>query len=218
MLLARSSCRLGHVRLGYVRLGQGQPRLQKYLEYLPSLRNLEGNGSKRHPILGYNTSFHCTYVCLFLSNTTLDIDRVHKPYKILYLKTALLLQRRVQGRVLLHMRTETPFLSRLSPVPSFPAYTGPYSVGTQDVEIPTSELHSPALAPHSQISTISFRLFYPCEPEQRKSNPVFWLPEPQGEYLRAYYRFLSAAPWLASLLRYHKPTFRVEDGDVLTLL
>ena len=101
-----------------------------------------------------------------------------------------------------NMHTDTPFFSRLSPIPSFPPYSGPYSVGTQDVEIPVSELSSPVSAPDPQVSTISFRLFYPCESEKRAKS-VYWLPEPQGEYLRAYYRFMQASPWLASLLRYY---------------
>ena len=50
----------------------------------------------------------------------------------------------------------TSFLSYLNPIPSFPAYTGPYNVGTVDVELPVSELHSPAPSPDPLISTVSF--------------------------------------------------------------
>lgn len=88
--------------------------------------------------------------------------------------------------------------SRLNPVPSFPAYTGPYNVGTQEVEIPVSELQTACPPPDASITTLSFRIFYPCQPT--KPRPVYWLPNPQGEYFRAYARFLSAGPRLASLL------------------
>ncbi|KAG7141307.1 hypothetical protein HYQ46_007852 [Verticillium longisporum] len=41
------------------------------------------------------------------------------------------------------------YLSQLNPVPTFPDYTGPYKVGTVDVEIPVSELESPSHAAES---------------------------------------------------------------------
>ncbi|CAF9941676.1 MAG: hypothetical protein ALECFALPRED_009260 [Alectoria fallacina] len=91
-------------------------------------------------------------------------------------------------------------LSRLNPVPSFPAYTGPYKVGTQEIEIPISDLPTSCPPPDADITTVSFRIFYPCEPTQPKS--VYWLPSPQREYFRAYARFLSAGPRLASFLSY----------------
>ena len=90
-------------------------------------------------------------------------------------------------------------LSRLNPVPSFPAYTGPYKVGTQEVEIPISDLSTGSPPPDANITTVSFRIFYPCEPTKPQS--VYWLPNPQAEYFRAYFRFLSAGPRLASFLR-----------------
>ena len=97
------------------------------------------------------------------------------------------------------------FLSSLSPIPSFSAYTGPYAVGTEDLEVPTSQL-SPSTSqppPDSNLSTISFRIFYPCAKEQPKpTKPVYWLPEPQDDYFRAYARFMQASPWLACVLRY----------------
>ncbi|MCJ1358949.1 MAG: hypothetical protein MMC33_008949 [Icmadophila ericetorum] len=87
--------------------------------------------------------------------------------------------------------------SFLSPVPSFPNYTGPYSVGTLDVEIPTTELPSPAPAPDPTLTTISFRMFYPCEVPAKEPKPVYWISEPQSEYLTAYLRFLGASQGLA---------------------
>ncbi len=95
--------------------------------------------------------------------------------------------------------TMASFLSHLSPVPTFPAYTGPYKVGTQDVEIPIPELSSPSLAPDPSISTVSFRISYPCEPG-RHAKPVYWLPSPQTQVFRAYARFMSASPRLAAFL------------------
>ena len=92
------------------------------------------------------------------------------------------------------------FLSHLNPIPSFPSYTGPYNVGSQDVEIPIHELSTPSPPPNPEITTSSFRLFYPCPKEQKTTKHIHWLPDPQSEYLKAYYSFLQAKPWLASLL------------------
>ncbi|KAG8533888.1 uncharacterized protein KY384_001629 [Bacidia gigantensis] len=92
------------------------------------------------------------------------------------------------------------FFSRLNPVPSFPAYSGPYKVGTFDYEVPVHELSKSISPPDPAITTIRFRLFYPCERETGKIKPLHWLPEPQGEHLRAFYRFCQATPWLATLL------------------
>lgn len=95
--------------------------------------------------------------------------------------------------------TMASILSHLSPVPTFPAYTGPYKVGTQDVEIPIPELSSPSLAPDPSISTVSFRISYPCEPV-RHAQPAYWLPSPQTQVFRAYARFMGASPRLAAFL------------------
>ena len=95
--------------------------------------------------------------------------------------------------------TMSSLLSRLNPAPAFPAYTGPYKVGTQELEIPISDLPTSSPPPDANITTVSFRIFYPCEPTKPKF--VYWLPSPQGDYFRAYARFLSAGPGLASFLR-----------------
>lgn len=96
------------------------------------------------------------------------------------------------------------FLSHLNPIPGFPSYTGPYKVGSTDVEIPTTELPSPSPAPESSISTVSFRIFYPSEPPVKHPKPVHWLPDPQQEYLGAYVRFLGASHRLSTFLRFMK--------------
>ncbi|KAL8938408.1 MAG: hypothetical protein Q9211_003211 [Gyalolechia sp. 1 TL-2023] len=93
------------------------------------------------------------------------------------------------------------FFSNLNPTPAFPSFTGPYQVGTTDVEIPAAELPSPSPAPDSTISTVSFRIFYPSEPSAKPSKPVYWLPDPQHEYLSAYIRFLGASHRLSAVLR-----------------
>lgn len=97
------------------------------------------------------------------------------------------------------------FFSRLSPVPSFPDYTGPYKVGTLDVEIPTAQVASSWTIPDSSISTVSFRIFYPCEQPSKRPQPVYWLPEPQCEFFKAYTRFLGASPRLSGLLQSVSP-------------
>jgi platelet-activating factor acetylhydrolase len=93
----------------------------------------------------------------------------------------------------------TSYFSRLSPVPAFPEYSGPHKVGTIDVEIPVSELDSPSPAPDESISTVQFRIFYPCEPDAKGKN-VNWIPKPQREYVSAYSRFLGAGSTLAEII------------------
>ena len=120
-------------------------------------------------------------------------------------------------------------ISHLNPIPGFPGFTGPYEVGTVDLEIPISELSSPSEAqaptpeiapplanaseeqrdtlsppPDFDITTISFRMFYPCEPTKSSKSP-YWLPTPQTEYLKAYARFLGASPRLATLSSFVLP-------------
>ena len=93
------------------------------------------------------------------------------------------------------------FLSHLNPAPSFPSYTGPYKVGSTDVEIPVAELPSPSPAPDPTLATVSFRIFYPCETPPKPPHSVHWLPDPQQEYLGAYLRFLGASRRLSGFLR-----------------
>ncbi|KAK4986688.1 hypothetical protein LTR50_005133 [Elasticomyces elasticus] len=101
------------------------------------------------------------------------------------------------------------WLSQLSPVPSFPSYTGPYQVGTFHVEIPAADLPSPAPAPDPSIGTVSFRIFYPCQKPPGHQKPVRWIPQPQRAVVGAFTRFLGAGqrfseffPFLPSLLYY----------------
>ncbi|KAI1205900.1 PAF acetylhydrolase [Annulohypoxylon truncatum] len=94
-------------------------------------------------------------------------------------------------------------LSRLNPIPSFPEYTGPYKVGTADVEIPVSELDSPAPAPDNavDIETIQFRIFYPAHPEAQGKR-ITWLPAPQRDHLSAYIQFLGVGQLVAQAVSF----------------
>lgn len=109
-----------------------------------------------------------------------------------------------------------PFLGHLNPIPSFPNYTGPYNVGSHDVEIPTLELSTPGPPPNPEITTSSFRLFYPCQIDTKTTQHIHWLPDPQSQYLKAYYSFLQAKPWLASLLTWvsHQAPSKVNSADL----
>lgn len=93
------------------------------------------------------------------------------------------------------------YLSQLSPVPSFPEYTGPYKVGTVDVEIPVSELDSPSPAPDTaaDIHTVQFRIFYPTTANSAGKN-ISWLPAPQRHHVSAYTQFIGIKPMLADLV------------------
>lgn len=95
------------------------------------------------------------------------------------------------------------YLANLSPIPAFPAYTGPYKVGTVDIEIPVSELSSPSPAPDNaaDIETIQFRVFYPAVDESQQGR-ISWLPAPQRHHVSAYTRFLGFGSAVANLLSY----------------
>jgi platelet-activating factor acetylhydrolase len=93
------------------------------------------------------------------------------------------------------------YLSRLSPVPAFPDYTGPFKVGTMDFEIPVSDLPSPSPAPANavDIPTVQFRVFYPAVAGSDEKC-ITWLPNPQRHHISAYTRFVGIGNTLAELL------------------
>lgn len=93
------------------------------------------------------------------------------------------------------------YFSRLSPIPAFPEYTGPYKVGTMDVEIPVSELDSLSPVPETaaHISTVQFRVFYPAVPESDQKR-ISWLPNPQRHHVSAYTQFIGIGSTLAEVL------------------
>lgn len=94
------------------------------------------------------------------------------------------------------------WLSRFNPIPAFPAYTGPYKVGSVDVEIPTSQLSSPceqsSTSSCPDIPTVAFRMFYPATADSNQRG-VKWIHTPQREVVGAYARFLGAGNSLAGL-------------------
>ena len=95
------------------------------------------------------------------------------------------------------------YLKSINPTPSFPEYTGPYKVGTIDVEIPVSELESPStLVPDTTkgLPTVLFRIWYPCVDDDKKHEKITWLPQPQREHISAYSRFLGAGKTAASII------------------
>ncbi|KAK6344929.1 hypothetical protein TWF718_006879 [Orbilia javanica] len=99
-------------------------------------------------------------------------------------------------------------LSRLSPVPYFPSYKGPYEVGTIDLELPVSQFVDEGLSPpcpsHSDIPTIQFRVFYPAALKDTATGVqgANWVPSPRKEYVAAYCRFAGANEFLANVLSY----------------
>ncbi|KAK7529500.1 platelet-activating factor acetylhydrolase [Phyllosticta citribraziliensis] len=98
------------------------------------------------------------------------------------------------------------WLSSLKPVTTLPEYPGPYKVGSIDVEIPVAGLNSPSPAPDSSISTVAYRIFYPCEPSA-SDRPVRWIPNPQRGYMAAYARFMGANSAFASVFSFFPQLF-----------
>jgi platelet-activating factor acetylhydrolase len=101
-----------------------------------------------------------------------------------------------------------PWFPSLNLVPGFPEYSGPYTVGSCDVEFTVDELNPPSPRPDGvEIGTVSYRVFYPCE-ATTTTRPIRWLPSPQKVsdcieripirannrqgYLAAYAKFLGA--------------------------
>lgn len=95
------------------------------------------------------------------------------------------------------------YLSRLNPVPAFPEYTGPYKVGSIDIEIPVAELDSPSPTPsHAQgIHTVQYRVFYPATRDSEGKH-INWLPAPQRTHVSAYTQFLGVGPILAEVVSF----------------
>ena len=95
----------------------------------------------------------------------------------------------------------------LNPIPSFPPYTGPYPVGTLDVEIPVSDLPAPCPRPEAteHIQTVQFRVFYPADadatgPKGKSGKKATWLPLPQREHIAGYTKFAGAGSLLAGAI------------------
>jgi platelet-activating factor acetylhydrolase len=84
-------------------------------------------------------------------------------------------------------------------VPAFQPYTGSHRVGTVDVEIPVSALPAPAPAP-AGLSTVAFRIFYPCVAPAGTGAAPYWIPEPQHEHVVAYAAFMGASLRMARVV------------------
>ncbi|KAK7706318.1 hypothetical protein SLS64_007658 [Diaporthe eres] len=95
------------------------------------------------------------------------------------------------------------YLNKVNPVPTLPEYTGPYKVGTADVEIPIADLHPPSSAPSNaaDILTVQFRIFYPAKPDS-KGKRITWLPAPQRSHVTAYTKFLGFGAFTSELLSF----------------
>lgn len=84
---------------------------------------------------------------------------------------------------------------------SFPAHTGPFSVGSIDVELPVADLPQSfqTSCPDPSITTVSFRLYYPCtEPDAgTKQQSAYWIPHPQDGHVQHFAKFLGAGETLS---------------------
>lgn len=95
------------------------------------------------------------------------------------------------------------YLNKVNPIPALPEYTGPYKVGTVDVEIPVADLKAPSAAPPNatDIHTVLFRIYYPARPESRGKR-ITWLPAPQRSHVSAYTKFLGFGPVSSEIISY----------------
>lgn len=100
-----------------------------------------------------------------------------------------------------YMERVTQYLSKVNPIPTLPDYTGPYKVGTADVEIPVSDLHAPSSAPSNaaDILTVQFRIFYPAQPNSNGKR-ITWLPAPQRSHISGYTKFLGFGSFTSEML------------------
>jgi platelet-activating factor acetylhydrolase len=70
------------------------------------------------------------------------------------------------------------------------------------VELDAAQLDSYGVEqPDSEIGTVSFRIFYPCE-KNSSQRPVKWIPTPQNRYGAAYAGFLGMSDRISEILRY----------------
>ncbi|KAK5110212.1 hypothetical protein LTR62_006208 [Meristemomyces frigidus] len=88
----------------------------------------------------------------------------------------------------------------LSDMPFFssklPAYTGPYKVGTIDIEAPVERQRtSDAVFKHDggpafEMETVLFSLYYPANKDVRTRKPYhYWIPKPVSLHAEGYARF-----------------------------
>ena len=84
--------------------------------------------------------------------------------------------------------------------PVLPKYSGPYQVGSIDVEIPLTESRKFDLI-ETNVESILVRLFYPTNSNAvtKKIKSPTWLPQPSMEYAKGYANFLKQPILPASL-------------------
>ncbi|KAI3399982.1 hypothetical protein diail_5138 [Diaporthe ilicicola] len=79
---------------------------------------------------------------------------------------------------------------------ALPYYTGPYSVGYLEIELPVDEPrsfsrikreHRPAL----QLDTVLFSVYYPTNGDPAAEHRVLWLPRPRGPTCKGYAKFFN---------------------------
>ena len=110
----------------------------------------------------------------------------------------------------------------LYPLPYLPSFSGPYKVGSSEVEVPISELLD-AVQTGDAIETIKFRIFYPTVANAKPTSSVYWLPEPQKQLTEAYASFMGATSgWTSfmatsalSMLKYVKLPV-LKDASILS--
>lgn len=93
--------------------------------------------------------------------------------------------------------------------PQLFSYTGPYKVGTIDVEIPVSDIVSSCKRPKeaSGISTILFRIFYPATAGCNQ-QPAKWMPNHQTSAYVTYGQ--RNRPSLAKLFSYELLSLEIQ--------
>lgn len=141
---------------------------------------------------------------LVLPRAVLDSDSIHCSLPSLHFPSGLLtFCARPALQYILQPSVHTmSWLSKLSPIPAFPAYTGPHQVGTVDVEIPSADLRPVALkSPPGACPTTAFRLFYPCDEAENHARPVRWIPQPQKTVIASMARFLGSSSWMAEIYK-----------------
>jgi len=70
------------------------------------------------------------------------------------------------------------------------------------VEIPLKELSPATSSPNSEVTTLSARIFYPCQDPAVAAPKTYWYPEPQEEYFAAYLQFLGASTTLSKFISF----------------
>ena len=95
---------------------------------------------------------------------------------------------------------------------SLPRYTGPYTVGMMDIEIPVRQprvFSDITRKKHHllQLETVLFTIYYPAaegtgrgiDPAGRKRwSRETWLPKPRGDIARGYGIFVGTPGWVAT--------------------